>query len=256
MGDWTPEQSQFFDHAGQLVAQIETMLDEAEREGGGARGARQLAPAGRQHAAGAARRRADPLALRAARGRCRRGDRLADFFRGVAGQKTTTAVRNALSVGTDTAGGYSVPSPVMPSILEALAPVSSLLHGRRRYRASGDGAKTMTTAAINALPTAAWRAENGSVSESDPTFRAVTATPRSLAFMFRCRASCSPTAGTSSRRCETAIAQAFARAGSRARGPARQRHGAGTRGVLNVAGIQSVTNSANGAGGPPRRTPT
>ena len=50
---------------------------------------------------------------------------LADFMRGVANLPTTADVRNALSVGTDSAGGFSVPSLVMPQIMEAMVPASA-----------------------------------------------------------------------------------------------------------------------------------
>ena len=52
---------------------------------------------------------------------------MSDFFRGIAGGRTTPGVRNALSEGTNSAGGYAVPTLLMPNILEALVPVSSLL---------------------------------------------------------------------------------------------------------------------------------
>ena len=246
VGDWTPEQAQFYDHAGQLVAQIETMLDEAERDGSGARGAEQWRL--QDGSTLPVLRGAEQIRSHYERRAADAGEEigLADFFRGVAGQKTTTAVRNALSVGTDTAGGYSVPSLVMPSILEALAPASSLITAGAGIVPVTDGAKTMTTAAINALPTAAWRAENGAVSESDPTFRAVTATPRSLAFMFKVSRELLADSPNLEPALRTAIAQAFAkeldRAGLRGSGTAPE-----PRGVLNVAGIQSVTNGANGA---------
>lgn len=244
VGELSPEQAQFFDHAGMLVAQIETMLDGADQEAtGGAehwraqdgtlvpvlRGAEQI----RAHY----ERRADGASEEVG---------LVDFLRGVAGQKTTQAVRNALSVGTDTAGGFSVPSLVMPSILEALAPVSSLLTAGAGIVPMSEGGKTFTTAAINALPTAAWRAENGSVSESDPTFRAVTATPRSLAFVVRVSRELLADSPNLEPALRQAIAQAFAkeldRAGLRGTGTAPE-----PRGILNVAGIQAVGNGANGA---------
>ena len=38
---------------------------------------------------------------------------------------------------------------------------------------------------LDTIPTAAWRAEAGAVSESDPAFRGVVMVPRSLAFRFK-----------------------------------------------------------------------
>ena len=172
--------------------------------------------------------------------------RLDDFVRGVAGMKTTNSVQAALSTGTDTAGGYTVPFILMPNILEALVPASSLMLAGAGMVPLEMGGKNYTTAAVSAIPTAAWRAESGSVIESDPTFRAVVATPRSLAFYFKMSRELLADAQNMSAALTTAIAQAFAkeldRAGLRGSGTAPE-----PRGVLNTPGIQSVANGANGA---------
>ncbi len=171
---------------------------------------------------------------------------IADFLRGVANMTTTPAVRNALSVGTDTAGGFSVPSRLMPGILSALIPVSSLMQAGAGIVPIEDGAKSFTTAAINAIPTAAWRAESGTLATSDPTFRAVSATPRSLAFQFKVSRELLADGQNIAEALYIAIAQAFAkeldRVGLLGSGTAPE-----PRGVLNTSGIQSVTNGANGA---------
>lgn len=172
--------------------------------------------------------------------------RLDDFLRGVAGMKTTSAVQAALSTGTDTAGGHTVPFILMPNILEALVPASSLMLAGAGMVPLEVGGKNYTTAAVNAIPTAAWRAESGNVPESDPTFRAVVATPRSLAFYFKLSRELLADAQNMSSALTIAIAQAFAkeldRAGLRGSGTAPE-----PRGVLNTPSIQSVTNGANGA---------
>lgn len=53
-------------------------------------------------------------------GRRFRDHNVGDFMRGVARMKTTDAVRASRPVGTDTAGGFSVPNVVMRTILDAL----------------------------------------------------------------------------------------------------------------------------------------
>jgi HK97 family phage major capsid protein len=172
-----------------------------------------------------------------------------DFLRAVAGQKSSELALKALSVGTDSAGGYMVPSVLMPGVLDALTAASSLLQAGSRVIPvgdPGDGGKTYTMAAVNAVPTAAWRAENGSVAESDPSFRAVVATPRSLAFYFKVSRELLNDAANLERALPLIIGQAFAvemdRAGLRGTGTAPE-----PRGVLNTVGIQAVTNGANGA---------
>jgi HK97 family phage major capsid protein len=170
---------------------------------------------------------------------------ITDFFRGVAGMKTTPAVSNALSVGTDTGGGFLVPSVLMPNILSAMAPVSSLLTAGAGIVMLEEGAKTFTTAGINAIPTASWRLEAGTLATSDATFRAVVATPKSLAFQFKISRELLADGQGIETALYLAIAQAFAKELDRA-----GLRGSGTnpepRGLLNTSGIQAVTNGANG----------
>jgi len=110
---------------------------------------------------------------------------ISDFLRGVANMRTSPEVRNALSTGTGAAGGFTVPGVLMPKILGAMAPASSLLQAGAGIVMLDEGATSFTTAAIDTIPTAAWRAEGGTLATSDPAFRAVVATPRSLSFQFK-----------------------------------------------------------------------
>ncbi len=171
---------------------------------------------------------------------------LDDFLRGVANMSTSADVKAALSVGTDTAGGFMVPSVVMPSILEALVPASSLLSAGAGIVPLDSGAKNFTTAAVDSIPKAAWRNESGAVAESAPTFRAVTAAPKSLAFLFKVSRELLADAPNMSQALTVAIAQAFAteldRTGLRGSGTNPE-----PRGILNTAGIVDVANGANGA---------
>lgn len=170
---------------------------------------------------------------------------LADFIRGVAGMQTVEGVRNALSVGTDASGGHTVPGVVMPDILSALSPASSLMQAGMGIVPLDEGAKSFTTAAIETIPTAAWRAENGAIAESDPAFRAVVAAPKSLAFLFKVSRELLADSSNLDGALRIAIGQAFAkeldRAGLRGTGTAPE-----PRGLLNVSGIQTVTNGVNG----------
>lgn len=171
---------------------------------------------------------------------------LDDFLRGVANMSTTAEVKAALSTGTDTAGGFAVPSVVMPGILEALVPASSVLSAGAGIVPLDSGAKTFTTAAVDTIPQAAWRLESGAVAESQPTFRGVVAAPKSLAFMFKVSRELLADAPNLSQALTVAIAQAFAVELDRT-----ALRGSGTnpepRGILNTAGIIAVANGANGA---------
>jgi HK97 family phage major capsid protein len=171
---------------------------------------------------------------------------IADFLRGVANMGTTTAVRNALSVGTDSSGGFTVPTTLMPGILQALAPASSLMQAGAGIVPLEEGAKSYTYAGIDALPTAAWRLEAGNVPESDPTFRAVVGAPKSLSFRFKLSRELLADGRNLTEALNVAIGQAFAAAMDRA-----GLLGTGTnpepRGLLNTAGVQAVANGTNGA---------
>lgn len=172
---------------------------------------------------------------------------LSDFVRGVAGLRTTDAAKASLGRGQDTAGGFAVPHTVMPEILSALAPASSLLQAGAGVVPLEHGAKSVTTAAINALPNAAWRAELGALAVSEPTFRAVTAIPQSLAFMFKISRELLADAANMEAALRIAIGQAFAkeldRVGLRGTGTAPE-----PRGLLHTSGVQVVNHgAANGA---------
>lgn len=172
---------------------------------------------------------------------------LSDFVRGVAGMKTTDGAKAALGRGQDATGGFAVPDTVMPEILSALAPASSLLQAGAGVVPMDYGAKSVTTAAINALPNAAWRAEHGALAESEPTFRAVTAVPQSLAFIFKISRELLADAANMEAALRIAIGQAFAkeldRVGLRGTGAAPE-----PRGLLNTDGVQVVSHGgANGA---------
>lgn len=171
---------------------------------------------------------------------------IGEFFRGVAGMRAPDSVRNVLSEGTDSSGGYTVPSVLLPGILNALVPASSLLQAGANVAILDQQADSFKIAATDTIPTAAWRSEHGNVAESEPAFRGLTITPRSLAFRFKVSRELlqdSPGLDTALR---TAIAQAFAkeldRAGLRGTGTAPE-----IRGLLNTTGVHAVGNGVNGA---------
>ncbi len=174
---------------------------------------------------------------------------MSDFLKAVANLNAPPEARAVLNTGTDADGGFLVPQRLMGTTLEALVPASSVMSagaGVLPLDAENFGAKSFTLAATDVVPTAAWRAENGPVSESDPAFRAVVMVPRSLAFYFRVSREWLADAVGTDVALTTAIAQAFARELDRT-----ALRGTGTapvpRGVLNTAGIIAVTNGANGA---------
>lgn len=173
---------------------------------------------------------------------------LADFLRGVAGMKTSALATKALSVGTDTAGGYAVPRGTFGEIMSALVPNSSLLMAGAAVSPVGD-MKTLTTAVVNAIPTAAWRLENGAIAESDPTFRSVVTTPQSLSFRFKVSRELLQDAPNMQAALMKVVAQSMAkemdRAGLRGTGTAPE-----PRGIRNTSGVYVVGSGTDGAAGP------
>jgi HK97 family phage major capsid protein len=89
-------------------------------------------------------------------------------------------VRNALSIGTDSAGGVTVPLTLLSQLVDALRARSCMFQAGARTVLLDTG-KATTIAAIASDPVAAWRAENADVALSDATFAPITLTPKSLA---------------------------------------------------------------------------
>jgi HK97 family phage major capsid protein len=171
---------------------------------------------------------------------------MGEFLRGVAGLRSTESVRNALSIGTDSAGGFSLPSYLQLPMIAALAPQSALLTAGAGVSILAEGSKNYRIAAVATIPTAAWRNEGGALATSDPVFRSVDLTPRSLSFQFKISRELLFDSANLEQALYGAISQAFAkeldRAGLRGSGSAPE-----IRGILNTSGIQAVTNGANGA---------
>ena len=108
------------------------------------------------------------------------GINFGDIVRGLAG-RATPDVRNALSEGTDSAGGYTVPSFLIPQLIDKMRALQTCvkLGGRTLML---DGMRT-TIARLDADPVAAWRNEGAAIATSDAAFSAVVLQPRSLAVL-------------------------------------------------------------------------
>lgn len=153
-------------------------------------------------------------------------------------------IRAALSEGTDSAGGYTVPKRLMAELIDAM---------RAKTVAIQAGAITIpletektTIARLDSDPQAGWRLESGAVALSDPTFGAVTFQARSLA----CLVKVSRELLEDSINIDAALMQAFA--GAMAGEVDRVAlFGSGTapepRGLMNTAGVSTVDMGANGA---------
>lgn len=171
---------------------------------------------------------------------------IADFIRGVAGLRSSEAVRNSLTAGTDSAGGYAVPSILLPQFIEALIPASTVLQAGGRVTPLEKTAKTFRLARVATVPSAAWRSESGAVALSDPAFSALDLTPQDLSFYFKVSRELLADSPNIDAMLVSAIAGAFAkeldRASLRGTGSAPE-----IRGLLNITNVNAVSNGTNGA---------
>ena len=125
----------------------------------------------------------------------RREDRIADHVRSegaaqfdltpgallramVLGAKTEPE-RRALTEGTDSAGGFTVPDILSAEWIDLMRARTAVIRaGARTVLLTSD---TTHVAKVASDPVPAWRNEGASVAESDPTFARVTFTPQSMA---------------------------------------------------------------------------
>lgn len=102
------------------------------------------------------------------------------ILRALALGTTDELERRTLAAGIDTAGGYTVPSILAASFIDAMRAASVVSRaGARVVPLEGE----TSIAQVVSDPVPQWRAENQPVAESEPTFGSVTFHPRSLAVM-------------------------------------------------------------------------
>jgi HK97 family phage major capsid protein len=169
--------------------------------------------------------------------------RIGEFMRAAAGMKTE---RKGLIEGTDTSGGYTVPDVLLPGILAALAPASSMLQAGANIVKLNEPAASFRVPGISSIPTPEWRAERGNIAESDPAFRAISIMPKSLAFYFKVSRELLQDSPGLDAALNTVIGQAFAKAIDRA---GLLGSGAGNEpiGLANTPGVNVISLGTNGA---------
>jgi HK97 family phage major capsid protein len=110
-----------------------------------------------------------------------RGLGLGQYLRSMIVGGKSDIERRALNEGSDSAGGYTVPSTLSAQLVDMLRAQSVVVRaGARTVPLTSDRhhiAKLLTD------PVPAWRAEAAEVAESDPTFGLIEMAPRSLAVM-------------------------------------------------------------------------
>lgn len=153
-------------------------------------------------------------------------------------------IRAALSEGTDSAGGFTVPTQLLRQLIDAM---------RAKAVCVQAGAMTVpldtaqnVIVRIASDPAAGWRLENASVAESDPTFEGITLAPKSLAVLVKVSRELLDDSLNLSDALTLAFAGALAAEVDRV-----CLVGSGTapepRGIFNTTSINSVSMGTNGA---------
>lgn len=170
--------------------------------------------------------------------------RLGDALRAMVTGPRNDLERRALSEGTDSAGGYTVPDILLAQWIDRLRNALVIVQaGAQTVPLTSD---TVKIARLLADPTAAWRAENAAVAESDPTFEAVTFTPRSLDVFTKVSRELLEDSANIAEMLEAALVRSFAVEIDRV-----CLYGTGTppqpRGLRTTANVNEVSQGPNGA---------
>ncbi len=156
----------------------------------------------------------------------------------------STDVRNALSEGTDSAGGYTVPTHLLEQLIDLM---------RSKTRVVQAGAQTVMLeteethiARLISDPVPAWRLEAAAVAESAPTFDRVSFTARSLAVLVKASRELLEDSVNIETALMNALAQALAGEMDRV-----ALYGSGSapepKGVYSATGVNVVDMGTNGA---------
>ena len=170
---------------------------------------------------------------------------LGALIRGMTLGGGSPAVRAALSIGTDSAGGVTVPVVLSGQLIDALRARSVMFQAGASTMILDTG-KSTTIAAITGDPTATWRAEAASVATSDMTFAPVTLTPKTLAVLVTASRELVEDSTNLDEALHISLSAAFSQELDRV---ALLGSGTGSepKGVSKTSGVGSVIMAANGA---------
>jgi HK97 family phage major capsid protein len=154
------------------------------------------------------------------------------------------AERRALAEGTDSAGGYTVPTVLASEFIDKLRAKTVVFQaGARVVPMTSDN---LAIARITGDPTVAWTAENAEITASDPTFDAVTLAPKKLTALVKVSRELLEDSVNISAALEAAFIGAMSVELDRAclfgSGSSNQ-----PTGLFNISGINSVSMGTDGA---------
>ncbi|MCR9178722.1 MAG: phage major capsid protein [Erythrobacteraceae bacterium] len=169
---------------------------------------------------------------------------LGDLVRAKITGARNDAEARALSAGTDSAGGFSVPDITAREFIDRLRARSVVMQAGAMTVPMESG--TLSIARLETDPDSAWRAENAAVAEGDPTFGRVLFSAKTLAGKVTISRELAQDSLNVGSMIETAFAQSMAVELDRA-----ALYGTGTSnaptGVWHTSGINAVSMGTNGA---------
>jgi HK97 family phage major capsid protein len=172
------------------------------------------------------------------------GVALGDAVRAMVTGPRNEAEKRALSEGTTSAGGYTVPTPLATWFIDRLRAQSVAI--RAGAVTVPMTSQTLAIARLETDPAIGWRAENAGIATGDPTFGRVLLTAKSLAGIVKVSRELLMDTVNAGAMIEQALAKTMALEIDRA-----AIYGDGTSnsptGVVNTSGINSVSMGTNGA---------
>lgn len=105
--------------------------------------------------------------------------RLGDVLRAMVTGPKNAAEERALAEGTNSAGGYSVPTTIFAELVDKMRPASVTQQAGAQVIALDAWKGTYARVTTDPVPT--WRAENAAVASSDPVFDSIALQARTLA---------------------------------------------------------------------------
>lgn len=152
--------------------------------------------------------------------------------------------RRSLAVGTDSAGGYTVPTPLAREFIDLLRTLTRVIQAGAQTVSMPSQTLTMAKLLTDVVPT--YRGELGAVSEDQPTLGEVALSANSLAVVIRVSRELLQDSVNIDSIIDTTIANAFSIEVDRA-----ALFGSGTSneptGLVNTAGVQTTDMAVNGA---------
>ena len=165
---------------------------------------------------------------------------LGGFLRAMVGVGDGAKYRDAMTIGTDSTGGFTVPSVLTAALIDKLRAQSVLMRAGATTMVLPDGGE-VSMAKLTGDPTAYWHQESVSVTTSTPNFGRVTFQPRTLISLVKASRELLEDSINAEEALMAALALEVDRVGLIGTGASGE-----PLGVLNTGGIGDVSMGANG----------